>query len=435
MAHEDDRLASLSQACHRTHDRGLVQRIKRTRGLIEQHERGIAQKDARKAKTLTLTTRKRIAQLGDGRFIAVGKPGDESTERSRLASLVELLVRRIGAGDAQVVSNRPNEQVSVLRHVGLVCAQARRVDVANALARNPHDAIARVPEAHEQLEQRRLSRTGTARDAHHLARWELARDALENRGGRPLAIGEVDVFHRCAAELDIDAVSHVLALRSLIQKVEHASTRRKRRLERGTKTPHRHDGTKGGEEGERRHERRAKRHAARRDERDCRAEHHEASHEYERVTDSLRGGLTPLETNVNGAHGIRELVEPTLADGRGAVLNRLGHSAQAIEHICAQATRSTASLRRHERHADADNRVGSKRDERHRGIDASDKDRHDRDARDGNGDGRDRMRVEDLKELDVGRDEAHDVTLATALELGRGKTAQGAKDEVAHMRE
>ena len=122
MAHEDDRLASLSQACHRTHDRGLVQRIKRTRGLIEEHERSITQKDACKAKALPLAARERVAQLGDGRFIAVGKPGDESAERSRLASLVELLVRRISAGDPQVVSNRSNEQVSVLRHIRLARA-------------------------------------------------------------------------------------------------------------------------------------------------------------------------------------------------------------------------------------------------------------------------------------------------------------------------
>ena len=43
------------------------------------------------------------------------------------------------------------------------------------------------------------------------------------------------------------------------------------------------------------------------------------------------------------------------------------------------------------------------------------------------------MRVEDLEQLDIRGDQAHELALAAALELGGGELAQGAKHQVANV--
>ena len=43
------------------------------------------------------------------------------------------------------------------------------------------------------------------------------------------------------------------------------------------------------------------------------------------------------------------------------------------------------------------------------------------------------MRVEDLEQLDIRGDQAHELALAAALELGGGELAQGAKYQVANV--
>ena len=76
VAYEQHRFAR-AIAGKRTQHGSLIERVEVARGLIEQNERSIVQKHARKAQTLALASRKGVAQLAHLRVEPLGEPAHE----------------------------------------------------------------------------------------------------------------------------------------------------------------------------------------------------------------------------------------------------------------------------------------------------------------------------------------------------------------------
>ena len=452
MAHQHDGLAAAAQLGHGLHHGGFVQGIECARGLVEQDERRVAQKDTSETDALALSARERVAQLGDRCVESLRQAFDERGECGGATGRFELFLAGIGARDEQVLAQRAHEQVGVLRHVGLLCAQALRIDAAHVGARDAHAARGGVPKAHKELEQRGLARARAARDAGHGAHGEGAAYVIEDECTGRLArvrprtagaVGKGDMLRLSPRKGNVHAVCDVGALRFLIEQIEHALARGQGGLQGCAQTAHGYDGAKGGEKRESRHKGGRGLDGPAGGKAQRAAEHAQARYEHERIGGGLAGGLAALQACVNVSQLAGHAAQALSALGRAFVLDRLGDAAQAVEHKRAQTTRllaarppgAAARLGGDVGQADAQHGVGGKCRQRELAGDARQERLHHDGADDRDGDGRDGVRVEDLKQLDIACDEAHQVALAAPLELGRGQAAQGGKDQCAHVRQ
>ena len=125
------------------------------------------------------------------------------------------------------------------------------------------------------------------------------------------------------------------------------------------------------------------------------------------------------------------------------VLQALPHATQTVQHKAVQRAELRAeALTRFARtsggchgYADADDRIGQRRVQPQRGYIAAHKARHNDTYDDGNADGRDRVRVKNLQQLNVRGQHGDQVALVAALQLGGGQLAQHAKDLVPDERQ
>ena len=138
-----------------------------------------------------------------------------------------------------------------------------------------------------------------------------------------------------------------------------------------------------------------------------------------------------------------QLAQSAAAIGAAGKLDGLGRAAQAVEHkgaqlacsLAALATGGAACLGRNQRQQHAQDRVGHKRDAGELRAYGQQEAFKDSGADQGDGNGRDGVCIEDLEQLDIRGDEAYELTLAAALELGGCQLAQGSKHQVADVRE
>ena len=149
--------------------------------------------------------------------------------------------------DQQVLAYGAAEQMRVLGHIGLVAAQARRVDVAGIDAAHRDGAGCGVPKAHEQLKQRRLARTraphdtghGTGRKgAGHVVEDEIrsgvVRDLLCGAGTARVHAARIAKAHMLgcgAGKLNVLSIGDLGALGPLVEQIEHACARSERLLQ------------------------------------------------------------------------------------------------------------------------------------------------------------------------------------------------------------
>ena len=136
-----------------------------------------------------------------------------------------------------------------------------------------------------------------------------------------------------------------------------------------------------------------------------------------------------------------QLAQGTAAIGATGKLDSLARAAQTVEYKGAQLTGALAALAaggaaclgRDQGQQHAQDRVGHERDARELGAHSQQKALKHNGADQSYGNGRDGVRVEDLEQLDIRGDQAHELALAAALELGGGELAQGAKHQVANV--
>ena len=151
--------------------------------------------------------------------------------------------------------------------------------------------------------------------------------------------------------------------------------------------------------------------------------------------------MAALEARVHGADLLGQLAQGTAAIGATGKLDSLGCAAQTVEHkgtqltgaLAALAAGGAACLGRGQGQQHAQDRVGHERDARELGVYSQQKALKHNGADQSYGNGRDGVRVEDLEQLDIRGDQAHELALAAALELGGGELAQGAKHQVANV--
>ena len=110
-----DRRAALGEPVERLLDGALGLRVEGARRLVE-HEHGrVAQDRARDRDALLLAAGEAVAALADDRVVAVGQAGDQVVDARGAGRLLDLLVGRVGPGEAQVLADRRVEEVGLLR--------------------------------------------------------------------------------------------------------------------------------------------------------------------------------------------------------------------------------------------------------------------------------------------------------------------------------
>ena len=125
------------------------------------------------------------------------------------------------------------------------------------------------------------------------------------------------------------------------------------------------------------------------------------------------------------------------------VLQALPHATQAVQHKAVQRAelraealaRFACALSGSHGHTDADDGVGQRGVQPQRRCVAAHKAGHDDAYDDRDADGRDRVRVKNLQQLNVRGQHGNQVALVAALQLGGGQLAQHAKDLVPDERQ
>ena len=129
--------------------------------------------------------------LADHRLVALRQIGDEFVRVGRARRRDDLLVRRLGIAEAQIVQHRAVEQIGVLhhhRHPAADLREAQRVELAPA---QPNSPLLRHVDPLQQPEQRRLARARAPHHAHAAPR-RRAEAHLAQRVPPPRRVGERD---------------------------------------------------------------------------------------------------------------------------------------------------------------------------------------------------------------------------------------------------
>ena len=107
------------------------------------------------------------------------------------AAAADLLERRVGAAEGDVLADRGGEQEALLRHDAELPAQRAHLHVAQVVAVDADRALGRVVEARQQLHERRLAGARVADERDGLAGGDAEVDAVQHLGA--LAVVEVHV--------------------------------------------------------------------------------------------------------------------------------------------------------------------------------------------------------------------------------------------------
>ena len=110
-----DHRPALREPLERGLHRALGLRVERRGGLVEDEDRGIAQDRPRDRDALLLAAREPVAALADDGLVALGERGDQVVDLPGAGGLLDLVVRRVGPGEAEVLPHRGVEQVRLLR--------------------------------------------------------------------------------------------------------------------------------------------------------------------------------------------------------------------------------------------------------------------------------------------------------------------------------
>src|SRR5919205_505517 len=180
--------------------------VQRAGRLVEDEHRRVAQDRPRDRDALLLAAREPVAALADHGVVAVGQRGDERVDLRRARRGLELLVARVGLGEAQVVADRRVEQVRLLRDEADRPGQGAEGEVAHVDPVDRHAPGGRVVQPGDEIAERRLARAGLPHHRHARAGRDREVDAVERR--RPV---------RVVAERDV-LEAHVAAHR---RRVEH----------------------------------------------------------------------------------------------------------------------------------------------------------------------------------------------------------------------
>ena len=189
--------------------------------------------------------------------------------------------------------------------------------------------LAHVPEAHEELQERRLAAAAAADDTDDGVRRDVHGDVIENRLA---AVGERDVLRRRAVKADLRLARHLGDGGCLVEDVEDAVAGGKGVLQRAAERRERDGRPERREQRHRRDEHPVEADLPRAAER-CRGEEHR---EVKQQDDRVRhGGVPPgdaLHPRLVTREGVRARVHLVEPRAPAPELDRLGQAAQTVEH-------------------------------------------------------------------------------------------------------
>ena len=107
--------AALGEQLERLLHGALRLHVERAGGLVEHEHRRVAQDRPGDRDALLLPAGEAEAALADDGVVAVGQPGDDLVDLRGARRVLDLLVRRVGPGEAQVLAHGGVEEVGLLR--------------------------------------------------------------------------------------------------------------------------------------------------------------------------------------------------------------------------------------------------------------------------------------------------------------------------------
>ena len=128
------------------------------------------------------------------RVVALRQLGNEFIRACKPASFDAFLVRRVRIAPAQVLKDRSREQHIFLKNDRYFLPQGIQVIAADILPADVNRAARHIVEPGDQVDQRRLGRTGAADDADRLAGTDVQTDIVQDRLLRCLVVGEHHVI-------------------------------------------------------------------------------------------------------------------------------------------------------------------------------------------------------------------------------------------------
>jgi len=147
------------QPIHHLDQIGFGVRIQRTGRFIEDDDRGVAQESPGQGNPLAFASGKARSSLSDRRGISLGQCLDKAVGMGRRRCRFDLGLRRVGVPIADVLGDRRAEELWVLRHDGELRAQVAQTIAPDVSSVDEHGARAWVMKSHQEVDQRRLTRS------------------------------------------------------------------------------------------------------------------------------------------------------------------------------------------------------------------------------------------------------------------------------------
>ena len=152
--------------------------------FVEDQGRRVLQKGARDRDPLALPARELHATFPDFGVEALRQARDKFRERRLVERLSDRRLIGIGAGERDIGAQRVIEEIGILRHERDAAAQMIEFEFRQIDPVDQDVPLHRIPEAQQQIGERRLAGAGGADDRHCRAGWNIERDSIERRPPR-----------------------------------------------------------------------------------------------------------------------------------------------------------------------------------------------------------------------------------------------------------
>ena len=225
--------APAHERVHGTADGELGARVHARRRLVQDEDRRVVEQHARDGQQLTLALADALGIVSHTRVVALRHSAHKEVDLSGTCGRDNLLARCLGTAIGDVLGNGAIEQPGVLQHHAKLLAQLAAIHAARVHAVEGNATTVDLVEAHEQIDERGLTRT---RGSHH-------RDLLTRLGGKrhvahKRLVGRIAKAHMLKSDTALHLAWQLGGGRwqrigfhlGLVEQVEHALGARQRAL-------------------------------------------------------------------------------------------------------------------------------------------------------------------------------------------------------------
>src|SRR5450756_782038 len=169
LGHDEDGALAV-QAQQSLLDVSLGVDIDCTRTVVQDEDARLEEQGSGNGDALLLTPREVAATFLHHRVVSFRSTENELLGLRSLRSRFHLLLTGVGTAVAYVVPKRSGEEHGLLQRNANMAAQRSKGHVPDVDAVDCHAAAAHIVEARDEVDQRRLARTGLTKDRHRLSR-------------------------------------------------------------------------------------------------------------------------------------------------------------------------------------------------------------------------------------------------------------------------